>query len=84
MQRIPMPQNYVDAVKEAQKKCSKQKQLGSTVTCPFLWNSDKFDGQLICQICHTWMGSDQSKFTHPCNAMSYDEKLKRFWRSTSQ
>lgn len=78
-----MPQEYIDVVKNVQSVCRFQKQLGSTVTCPFLWDIDHLGGDKACKICHTWMGSDQNKHTHPCNAMSYDEKLKRFWRSTT-
>lgn len=81
--KVVLPENYKKAIVEAQKYWRSRIDAGETVTCPFVYISALRVGDFPwsgCKICHAWMGTEQRRFDHPCNALNYDQKIKRFWR----
>jgi hypothetical protein len=70
-------------INEAQENCKKRKAADDTITCPFLDMSALRIGNFpwgACRVCHAWMGTDPTEYGHPCNALTYLEVRKIFWR----
>lgn len=87
---LKLETHEIEAIRLAQEKTAELKKARRFVSCPFVHTVDsllmKWHGnvsQEVCRICHKWMMTDYTTYTHPCNDLTIiGVRIRnRFWRN---